>query len=63
MTIALAGLGLKRTQVDLVADPTLTTGNVGRIEASGRLGTLTVEIAGKAEPHNPTSLSWRSTLR
>lgn len=56
VTIALAGLGLERTQVDLVADPRLT-GNVGRIEASGRLGTLTVEMAGRAAPDNPkTSL-------
>ena len=53
VTIALAGLGLERTQVDLVADPSLTTGNVGRIEASGRLGTLTVEMAGRAAPDNP----------
>ena len=56
VTIALAGLGLERTQVDLVADPALT-GNVGRIEASGRLGTLSVEMAGRAAPENPkTSL-------
>jgi aspartate dehydrogenase len=53
VTIALAGLGLERTQVDLVADPALTTGNIGRIEASGRLGTLTVEMAGRAAPDNP----------
>jgi len=57
VTISLAGLGLERTQVDLVADPSLTTGNVGRIEASGRLGRLTVEMAGRAAPENPkTSL-------
>ena len=56
VTIALAGLGLERTQVQLVADPGLT-GNVGRIEASGRLGRLTVEMAGRASPDNPkTSL-------
>ena len=53
VTIALAGLGLERTQVNLVADPALTTGNVGRIEAAGRLGTLTVEMAGRAAPDNP----------
>ena len=53
VTIALAGLGLDRTQVDLVADPALTGGNVGRIEASGRLGTLTMEMAGRAAPDNP----------
>ena len=56
VTIALAGLGLDRTEVDLVADPRLA-GNVGRIEASGRLGRLTVEMAGQAAPDNPkTSL-------
>ena len=53
VTIALAGLGLERTEVNLVADPALTGGNVGRIEASGRLGTLTVEMAGRAAPDNP----------
>lgn len=53
VTIALAGLGLERTRVDLVADPALTTGNVGRIEASGRLGTLSVEMSGRAAPDNP----------
>ena len=56
VTIALAGVGLKRTQVDLVANPELT-GNVGRIEASGRLGELTMTMAGRAAPDNPkTSL-------
>ncbi len=56
VTVALAGMGLERTQVELVADPGLT-GNVGRIEASGRLGRLTVEMAGRTAPDNPkTSL-------
>ena len=56
VTIALAGLGLERTQVELVADPSLT-GNVGRIEASGRLGRLKVEMAGRTAPEHPkTSL-------
>ena len=56
VTIALAGVGLERTQVDLVANPELT-GNLGRIEASGRLGELTVTMAGRAAPDNPkTSL-------
>ncbi len=52
VTIALAGLGLERTRVELVADPALT-GNVGRIEADGRCGRLTVEMAGRASADNP----------
>ena len=52
VTVALAGLGLDETRVELVADPGLT-GNVGRIEAVGRFGELTVTMAGRAMPENP----------
>ena len=52
VTVALAGLGLDETRVELVADPGLT-GNVGRIEAAGRLGEMTVTMANRAMPDNP----------
>ena len=52
VTVALAGLGLHETRVELVADPGLT-GNVGRIEAAGRLGELSVTMANRAMPDNP----------
>ena len=52
VTIAMAGLGLEDTHVELVADPSLTL-NVGRIEAVGRSGVLTVELAGSAAEDNP----------
>ena len=52
VTVALAGLGLHETRVELVADPALT-GNVGRITAIGRLGELTVTMANRAMPDNP----------
>jgi aspartate dehydrogenase len=51
-TIALSGLGFERTEITLVADPR-TTENIGRIEAFGRLGTLTVELRGGATVENP----------
>lgn len=52
VTVALAGLGLHETRVELVADPALT-GNVGRIEAAGRLGEMSVTMANRAMPDNP----------
>ena len=52
VTIAMAGLGLEDTHVELVADPSLAL-NVGRIEAVGRSGVLTVEFAGPAAEDNP----------
>jgi aspartate dehydrogenase len=51
-TVALAGVGLDRTEVELVADPSLT-GNVGRVEAEGELGSLLVELAGPPAAGNP----------
>ncbi len=50
--VALAGIGLDETVVDLVADPAITD-NIGRIEAEGRYGRLTVELSGHAAPDNP----------
>lgn len=51
-TVALAGLGLDRTEVALVADPG-ARGNTGRIEAEGAAGAITVESRGPAAAGNP----------
>lgn len=53
-TVALAGLGLDRTRVRLVADPGALL-NSGRIEARSTSTTLTVEMAGAASANPKTS--------
>jgi aspartate dehydrogenase len=50
--VALAGLGLERTQVELVADPAIAE-NIGRIEAEGAYSSLTVVVGGKSSAENP----------
>ena len=50
--VALAGLGLQKTKVELVADPA-ATGNTGLIEAAGPSSTLTVRVAGASAASNP----------
>jgi aspartate dehydrogenase len=55
-TVALSGLGFEDTEVTLVADPR-TQENTGHIKASGRLGTLTVELRGCATADNPKTSS------
>lgn len=50
--VALAGLGLERTQVELVADPFIAE-NIGRIEAEGAYASLTVVVGGKSAADNP----------
>lgn len=61
-TVALAGLGLDRTCVRLVADPG-SAGNLGRIEARGRSGVLDVTFGGPAMLDNPkTSASTALSL-
>lgn len=55
-TVALAGLGLDRTQVKMVSDPD-ASGPLGLIEAAGDFGTFRFDILAYASPHNPkTSL-------
>jgi aspartate dehydrogenase len=55
-TVALAGLGLDRTQVRLVSDPE-ASGPLGIIDAAGNFGSLRFEILAYASPRNPkTSL-------
>ena len=51
-TVALAGIGLDETEIQLVADPTITD-NIARIEATGTFGRLSVELAGPPAPDNP----------
>lgn len=55
-TVALAGLGLDRTQVKMVSDPE-TSGPLGINKAAGDFGTFRLDILAYASPHNPkTSL-------
>jgi aspartate dehydrogenase len=50
--VALAGMGLERTRVDLVADPGSGL-NIGRIDAEGETSSLTVTVAGTSSASNP----------
>ncbi|MEM7442188.1 MAG: aspartate dehydrogenase [Pseudomonadota bacterium] len=51
-TVALAGLGLDETMVELVADPD-APGNVHEIEAEGPSGRFSIELEGRPSPQNP----------
>lgn len=53
-TVALAGPGLDKTQVELVADPTITA-NIHEIEVEGAFGRLHFRVEGKSLPGNPKS--------
>lgn len=62
-TVALAGLGMEKTEIRLVADPAAAPHNVGRIDAEGEFGKLTVECRGLPAPDNPkTSASTALSL-
>ena len=51
-TLALAGLGLDATEVELVADPAATA-NVHEIEAEGAAGRFVMRLEGKPSRSNP----------
>ncbi|MFO1086766.1 MAG: aspartate dehydrogenase [Reyranellaceae bacterium] len=54
VTVALCGAGLDRTDIELVADPTLPPGtNASRLEVVGDSGELTMQRLGRAMPDNP----------
>jgi aspartate dehydrogenase len=54
VTVALCGAGLDRTDIELVADPTLPAGtNASRLEVVSDSGELRLERLGKAMPDNP----------
>lgn len=53
-TVALAGLGMDRTQVELVADPTISC-NVHEVEADGASGRVVFRLEGAPFPDNPRS--------
>lgn len=52
--VALAGLGMDDTEVELVADPT-TENNIHEVEAEGASGRVTFRLEGRAFPDNPRS--------
>ena len=54
VTVALCGAGLERTDIELVADPTLPPGtNASRLEVISDSGELRLERLGKSMPDNP----------
>ena len=50
--LSLAGAGVERTRVRIVADPE-ATGNSHRVEARGRFGAFTIELHLQPSPDNP----------
>lgn len=53
-TVALAGLGMDRTKVELVADPTISC-NIHEVEADGASGRVSFRLEGAPFPDNPRS--------
>lgn len=63
-TVALAGIGFDRTEVELVADPTIAT-NVHELSFEGADGSFEVRIAGAPSAANPktSALTAHSIVR
>ncbi len=53
-TVALAGLGMDRTTVELVADPAISC-NIHEVEAEGASGRVSFRLEGAPFPDNPRS--------
>ena len=51
-TVALAGLGFDRTEVQLAADPGITE-NIHEVEAEGPSGRIAIRLEGRPDPDNP----------
>jgi aspartate dehydrogenase len=63
-TIALAGLGFERTEVEMIADPA-AAGNAHELDVEGAAGSFSVRLVGHPMPDNPktSALTAYSVLR
>jgi aspartate dehydrogenase len=66
-SVAMAGPGLDKAQVELIADPTITR-NIHEVEATGAFGKMHFRVEANPFPNNPKSsmlaaMSMVSTIR